>query len=65
MVLFRLLSSVDLDPVQKWGSRKNQTKIATEQCLISIIWSINGIHNLLDVPKWITYNITFFCDVIV
>jgi hypothetical protein len=36
-----------------------------EKCLISVIWSVNGIHNLLDMPKEIPYNSPFFCDVVV
>jgi hypothetical protein len=39
-------------------------KIDTEKCLISVIWSVNGIHSLLDVPKGTTYDTTFFCDVV-
>jgi hypothetical protein len=34
-----------------------------EKCPISVIWSVNGIHSLLDVPKGTAYNTTFFCDV--
>jgi histone-lysine N-methyltransferase SETMAR len=40
-------------------------KIGTEKCLISVIWSVNGIDSLLDVPKGTTYNTTFFCDVVI
>jgi hypothetical protein len=40
-------------------------KIDTEKCIISVIWSVNGIHSLLDVPKGTTHNRTFFCDVVV
>jgi hypothetical protein len=28
-----------------------QQKIDTENCLVSILWSVSGIHSLLDVPK--------------
>jgi hypothetical protein len=38
-------------------------KLDTEKCLISVIWSVNGIHSLFYVPKGTTYNTTFFCDV--
>jgi hypothetical protein len=31
-------------------------KINTEKFLVSIIWSVNGIHSLFDVPKRTTYN---------
>jgi hypothetical protein len=37
-------------------------KIDMEKCLLSTIWSANGIHSLLDVPKGTTYNTTFFCN---
>jgi hypothetical protein len=65
MVLFWLPSSIGLGPVQRWGFRKNQIKIDTEKCLISVIWSVNGIHILLDVAKGTTYNNALFCDVVV
>jgi hypothetical protein len=42
-----------------------KSKIDTEKCLILVIWSVNGIHSLLDVPKGTTYNSIFFCDVVV
>jgi hypothetical protein len=41
---------------------RTERKIDTEKCLISAIWSVNGIHSLLDVPKGTTYNSTFFCQ---
>jgi hypothetical protein len=44
---------------------KIKQRIDTEKCPISVIWSVNGIHSLLDVPKGITYNNTFFCDVVI
>jgi hypothetical protein len=31
-------------------------KINMENCLVSILWLVNGIHSLLDVPKGTTYN---------
>jgi hypothetical protein len=40
-------------------------KIYIEKCLISVFWSVNGIHSLLDVPKGSTYNTAFFCDQVV
>jgi hypothetical protein len=46
-----------------WASSRDEIpekikqKIDIEKYLISIIWSINGIHSLLDVPKGIVYNI--------
>jgi histone-lysine N-methyltransferase SETMAR len=40
-------------------------KIDTEKCLISILWSVNGIHSLLDIPKGMTYNTAFLCDTVI
>jgi hypothetical protein len=40
-------------------------KIDIENCLISIIWSVNGIHSLLNVSKYIVDNSTFFYDSVV
>jgi hypothetical protein len=54
-----------LDPIARWYPRENQTTIDIEKCLILIIWSINEIHSLLDVPKCIAYNNTFFCNSVV
>jgi hypothetical protein len=39
-------------------------KINTEKCLISLLWSVNGIYDLVDVPKSRTYNSAFFCDTV-
>jgi hypothetical protein len=36
--------------------------IATEKCLISVLWSVRGIHSLIDVPKGTTYNTDVFCN---
>jgi hypothetical protein len=44
--------------------RINQ-KIDSEKCLISVRWSVNGIHSLEDVSTGITYDSAFFCDIIV
>jgi hypothetical protein len=38
-------------------------KIDTEKCLISVFWSVNRIHHLIDVPPGMKYNSSFFCDV--
>jgi hypothetical protein len=46
------------------GSRKNQ-KIDMEKWLISIIWFVNRIYSLPDVPEVTTYNNAFICDYIV
>jgi hypothetical protein len=45
--------------------QKKSNKKDTEKCYISVIWSVNEIHSLLDMPKGNTYNSTFFCDVVV
>jgi hypothetical protein len=37
----------------------------TDKPLILIIWSVNGMHNPLDVPKGTTYNTTFFYNVVI
>jgi histone-lysine N-methyltransferase SETMAR len=39
--------------------------IDTEKCLISVLWSANGIHSLVDILKGESYNSSFFCSVIV
>jgi hypothetical protein len=33
--------------------------------LISIIWSINGIHNIVDLPNGTTYHRALFTDVVI
>jgi hypothetical protein len=38
------------------------TKIDTEKCMISIIWSISGIHSLLALIKEMKYNSQYFCQ---
>jgi hypothetical protein len=39
-------------------------KIDMEKCLLSIVWSVNGIYSLLDVPKGTVYNTVFYIDAI-
>jgi hypothetical protein len=39
-------------------------KIDAEKCLISVLWSVNGIHHLIDVPPGMKHNSSFFCDVV-
>jgi hypothetical protein len=39
-------------------------KIETENCPVSILWSVNGIRSPLDVPKGTTYNTAFFTDAV-
>jgi hypothetical protein len=54
-----------------WASSRDEVpervsqKIDTEKCLISLLWSVSGIHSLVDVPKGNTYHSTFFCDPVV
>jgi hypothetical protein len=38
------------------------TKIDIEKYMISIIWSISGIHHLLALPKGMTSKSQFFCQ---
>jgi hypothetical protein len=40
-------------------------KIDTEKCLISLLWPVNGIDSLVDVPKGSTYHSAFFCNTVV
>jgi transposase len=40
-------------------------KIDTEKCLLSVLWSVSGIHSLTDVPKGSTYNSAFLCDIVI
>jgi hypothetical protein len=65
VVLFWISVCSSLGLTAIWGSRKTQSKIHTEKYLILIIWSVSGIHNLLDILKGIAYNSTSFCDSIV
>jgi hypothetical protein len=37
----------------------------TEESMVSIPWSINGIHSLLDVPKGTTHNTVLFIDAVI
>jgi hypothetical protein len=37
----------------------------TEKCLILLLWSVNGIHNLVNVLKASTCNSAFFCNTVV
>jgi hypothetical protein len=51
-----------------WATSPNELpergsqKIDTEQRLISISWSVNGTHTLLDIPKGSKYNTAFVYD---
>jgi ABC-type branched-subunit amino acid transport system substrate-binding protein len=39
--------------------------IDTEKCFISVLWSVNGIQSLIDVPKGMTFHADFFCQAVV
>jgi hypothetical protein len=39
---------------------KTKQKIDTEKCLIYVLWSVNGIHHLIDMLKTMTENADFF-----
>jgi hypothetical protein len=41
------------------------SRFLIEKCLISVIWSVNGIQSLLDVHKGTKYNTPFFCDFVI
>jgi hypothetical protein len=61
--------SPDIIPVTQSGRRRVmpfliESKTGTEKWFISVLWSVNGIHSLLDVPKGTMYNTEFFADVI-
>jgi hypothetical protein len=45
-------------------SQRIRQKIDGEKCLVSILWSVNGIRSLLDVPKETTDNTAFLTDVV-
>jgi hypothetical protein len=54
-----------------WASSRDEVpervshKINTEKCLVSFLWSVNGIHSFVDIPKGSIYNSAFFCDTVV
>jgi hypothetical protein len=39
--------------------------IDAQKCLISVLWSVNGIHSLFDVPRGESCNSAFYCHVVV
>jgi hypothetical protein len=68
MVLFRVSASINQSiwaPSRDEVPERIKQEIDTEKWLISVLWSVNGIHSLLDVPNGIAYNTTFFCDVVI
>jgi transposase len=56
--------SACLESQDELPARVKQT-IDTEKCRISVLWSVNGIHWFVDVPKWESYHSAFFCNVVV
>jgi hypothetical protein len=62
--LYYSLDSIWMSSRDDIPERASQ-KIDTEKCLISLLWSVNGIHSLVDVPKGSTYNSAFFDDTVV
>jgi hypothetical protein len=64
-VLFRISTSISLAQSRDKVSERIVQNIDTERCRISVVWSVNEIYRLLDVPKETIYNNTFFSDVVV
>jgi hypothetical protein len=62
---FEYLYQSVLAPSRDEVPEKLKQKIDTEKCLILVIWSVNGIHSLLDVAKGTAYNTKFFSDFVV
>jgi hypothetical protein len=52
--------AVSRDELPEWIKRK----IDTGKGVISVFWSINGIHHLIGVPSGMKYNSSFSCDVV-
>jgi hypothetical protein len=54
-----------------WAASRNELpqrtrqKTETEKVLDSILWSVDGIHSFVDVPKGTTYNTGLFTDVVI
>jgi hypothetical protein len=46
-------------------SQRTEQKTDTEKCLVSLLWSVDGIYSLLDVPKGTTCSITSFTDAVI
>jgi hypothetical protein len=57
--LYYLRDSMRASSRDKVPERVNQ-KNGKERRLISLLWSVNGIHSLVDIPKGSTYTLTFF-----
>jgi hypothetical protein len=62
---------IDYPNESVWAGSRDEVPIRikqtidTEMCLISVLWSANGIHSLIDIPKGESFNSLFFCSVIV
>jgi hypothetical protein len=54
-----------------WASSRSEVPVRvnqknnTEKCLISFLWSVNGIQSLVDALKGSTYDSALFCDTVV
>jgi hypothetical protein len=46
------------------GPTRLRQRIDTEKRLILILWSVNGIPSLIDIPKGMTYYRAFLCDAV-
>jgi hypothetical protein len=51
-----------LDGTRDQPPQSIKQKTNTENCLVWSLWSVNGIHSLLDVSKGTTYNTACFTD---
>jgi hypothetical protein len=57
-------------PDSIWASSRDEIpervsqKTDTQKYRLSLLWSINGIHSLVDFPKGRTYDSAFFCDIV-
>jgi hypothetical protein len=64
----RFLFSYPLDSVRAESRddppQRVKHKIDAEKRLISILWSINGIYSLLDMPRGTRYNTKFFAHAV-
>jgi histone-lysine N-methyltransferase SETMAR len=64
VVVFSVLSKrLSLGRISRQLPVRVKPTIDGEKCLISVLWSVNGIQSLRDIPKGETFNSAFFCDV--
>jgi hypothetical protein len=59
--LYYLRDSIGASSRDELPERVSQT-IDTEKYPVSLLWSVNGGHSLVDVLKGSAYNAPFFCD---